>query len=157
MTGNFLFGIHGGLGRGLGRGLGVGAASPRWASASRCGGPSTGRSGRRHTILPDAPSVVDEEALIAPEGPGALSLEVQEAVAQLGAELALLWRQVAVQIDLAAAQRLAVLQCSVLRGDTGESHQYNPGSRCRPHTARPQAPGLQDWHRRVPLRRWKEL
>lgn len=103
-------------------------------------------------ILPDASSLVDEKPLIAPEGPGALSLQVQETVALLGGEVALLWRQIAVQIDLAAAQRLAVLQRSVLRGDTGEFHQDSPRSRHSPRTARPQAPGLQDWHRRVPGR-----
>ena len=153
MAGNFLFGVHGGLGCGLS----IGAASPGRASAIRCGGPSTGRSRRRHTILPDAPPLVDEETLIAPEGPGSLSLQVQVAVTQLSAELALLWCQIAVEIDLAAAQRLAVLQRSVLRGDTGELHQDNPGSRPSPHTGRPQAPGLQDWHRRVPGRDWKEV
>ena len=64
---------------------------------------------------------VDEETLIAPEGPGALSLQVQVAVTLLSAELALLWCQIAVEIDLAAAQRLAMLQRSELRGDTGDT------------------------------------
>ena len=74
---------------------------------------------------------------------------MQVAVTLLSAELALLWSHIAVEIDLAAAQRLAVLQRSVRRGDTGELHQDNPGSRPSPHTGRPQAPGLQDWHRRI--------
>jgi len=140
VTGIFLFGIHGGLGCGWGSGLGIGAASPGWASAIRRGRPSSWRSRGRHTVLSDTPSLVDEEAFVAPEGPGALSLEVQETVALLDAELALLWREIAVKIDLAAAQRLALLQCSVLRGDTGEFHQDDPGSRrSPPHWAAPGA------------------
>jgi hypothetical protein len=104
VTGNFLCGVHGvhGWPR-LGRGLSIGAASPGWASTTQCGRLSTRWCWGRHTALPDAPSIVDEEALATQERPEALNLEVQKAVTLLDAQLALLQRQVAVKIDLPAA------------------------------------------------------